>query len=145
MGRKRKLPSQWSDGTKKEYAKKLKRNFTQQVKDLELEEEINDMFKKDIGREKPSQVTERQVIAMISDFEVSDRKMMKILKKMREIFGKNAVTPHIREAIIERKKKVLQYFNVEDTTFKAKDGTDINRQFVYCEELELLLDFFRRK
>ena len=71
VGRKRKLPSQWSDGTKKEYAKKLKRNFTQQVKDLELEDEINDMFKKDIGREKPSQVTERQVIAMISDFEVS--------------------------------------------------------------------------
>ena len=90
VGRKRKLPSQWSDGTKKEYAKKLKRNFTQQVKDLELEDEINDMFKKKIGREKPSQVTQRHVIAMISDFEVSDRKMMKILRKMREIFGKNA-------------------------------------------------------
>ena len=36
VGRKRKLPSQWSDGTKKEYAKKLKRSFTQKVKDLEL-------------------------------------------------------------------------------------------------------------
>ena len=60
------------------------------MKDLELEDEIKDMFTKEVGREKPSQMTEGHVIAMISDFEVSDRKMMKILRKMREIFGKNA-------------------------------------------------------
>ena len=36
VGGKRKLPSQWSDGTKKEYTKKLKKSFTQKVKDLEL-------------------------------------------------------------------------------------------------------------
>ena len=53
-GRKRKLPFQWSDGTKKEYAKKLKKSFKQRVKDLELEEEIKDLFKRDQGREKPS-------------------------------------------------------------------------------------------
>ena len=37
QGRKRKLPNQWSDGTKKEYAKKLKRDFEERVKELELE------------------------------------------------------------------------------------------------------------
>ena len=141
QGRKRKLPNQWSDGTKKEYAKKLKRDFEERVKELELEEEINNMFKRDMGKDKPSQITEKEVVEMISDFEVSDRKMMKILRKMREIFGKKAVTPNIREAIIARKKKVLKYFKVENTTFKDKDGNDINRQFVFTEDLELLLDF----
>ena len=52
QGRKRMLPSQWSDGTKKQYAKKLKKNFKQRVKDMELEDEIKDMFKKEIGLEK---------------------------------------------------------------------------------------------
>ena len=141
QGRKRKLPNQWSDGTKKEYAKKLKTDFEERVKELELEEEINNMFKRDMGKDKPSQITEKEVVEMISDFEVSDRKMMKILRKMREIFGKKAVTPNIREAIIARKKKVLKYFKVENTTFKDKDGNDINRQFVFTEDLELLLDF----
>ena len=78
------------------------------MKELELEEEINNMFKRDMGKDKPSQITEKEVVEMISDFEVSDRKMMKILRKMREIFGKKAVTPNIREAIIARKKKVLK-------------------------------------
>ena len=66
---------------------------------------------------------------------------MSTLRKMREIFGKKAVTPNIREAIIARKKKVLIYFKVENTTFKDKDGNDINRHFVFTEDLELLLDF----
>ena len=57
----------------KKYAKKLKREFEERVKDLELEEEINNMFKRDMGKEKPSQITEKQVVEMISDFEVSDR------------------------------------------------------------------------
>ena len=48
-----------------------------------------------MGKEKPSQITEKQVVEMISDFEVSDRKMMKILRKMKQIFGKKAVTPNI--------------------------------------------------
>ena len=78
------------------------------MKELELEEEINNMFKRDMGKDKPSQITEKEVVEMISDFEVSDRKMMRILRKMREIFGKKAVTPNIREAIIARKKKVLK-------------------------------------
>ena len=53
------------------------------MKELELEEEINNMFKRDMGKDKPSQITEKEVVEMISDFEVSDRKMMKILRKMR--------------------------------------------------------------
>ena len=125
----------------KKYAKKLKREFEERVKELELEEEINNIFKRDMGKEKPSQITEKQVVEMISDFEVSDRKMMKILRKMKQIFGKKAVTPNIKEAIIERKKKVLKFFKVENTTFKDKDNDDINRQFVFTEDMELLLDF----
>ena len=45
QGRKRKLLSQWSDGTMKEYAKQLKKSSEQIVKDFELEKEIKDLFK----------------------------------------------------------------------------------------------------
>ena len=71
---------------KKKYAKKLKSEFEERVKELELEEEINNIFKRDMGKEKPSQITEKQVVEIISDFEASDRKMMKILRKMKQIF-----------------------------------------------------------
>ena len=60
---------------------------------------------------------------------------------MREFFGRNAFTPHIREAIIERKKQVVRYFKVKNTTFKSNGGSAIKRQFVFTEDLELLLDF----
>ena len=68
---------------------------------------------------------------MISDFEVSDRKMIRILRRMRELFGRNAFTPHIREAIIERKKQVVRYFKVENKTFQSNGGSDIKGQFVF--------------
>ena len=37
QGRKTMLPSQWSAGTKREYARRLKRSFNQKVKDFGLE------------------------------------------------------------------------------------------------------------
>ena len=65
----------------KKYARKLKSDFEERVKELELEKEINNMFKRDMGKDKPSQITEQQVVEIIFDFEVSGRKMMKILRK----------------------------------------------------------------
>ena len=51
QGRKRNCPEvqrvEWSDGTMKEYAKQLKKSFKQIVKDLELEKEIKDLFKRE--------------------------------------------------------------------------------------------------
>ena len=38
---------EWSDGTMKEYAKQLKKSFKQIVKDLELEKEMKDLFKRE--------------------------------------------------------------------------------------------------
>ena len=49
QGRKRKLPSEWSEATKKIYARKLKKSFKERVKDLGLEDEIKDLFKRDKG------------------------------------------------------------------------------------------------
>ena len=49
QGRKRKLPSEWSEATKKVYARKLKKSFKERVKDLGLENEIKDLFKRDKG------------------------------------------------------------------------------------------------
>ena len=49
QGRKRKLPSEWSEATKKVYARRLKKSFKERVKDLGLEDEIKDLFKRDKG------------------------------------------------------------------------------------------------
>ena len=55
-------------------------------------------------------MTEKEVINMIADFDLSDKKMMAILRRLKSLFGKKAFTPGIAEALIERKTvdKILQ-------------------------------------
>ena len=67
--------------------------------------------------------------------------MMGILKKLKEIFGKECFTPGIREALIERKKLVTKYFKREQTTFECSDGEVLDRNFIFTEDLDTLLDF----
>ena len=46
------------------------------------------MFKKDFAEKKEvSQCTEKEVVNMTRDSDVSDIKMMDILRRMKEIFG----------------------------------------------------------
>ena len=88
-----------------------------------------------------SKVTEKEIINMIGDFDLSDRKMLRILSRLKKLFGKKAFTPGIAEALIARKKNLTQYFKEEETTFYNSAGEEMKRRFVYTEELELLLEF----
>ena len=78
---------------------------------------------------------------MIADFDLSDIKMLKILRRLKKLFGKKAFTAGIREALIERKKGLTKYFKEEETTFYDSSGEELKRRFVYTEELEMLLEF----
>ena len=108
-----------------------------------LEEEMIKLIEKDSRQKDPqvSKVTEKEVINMIADFDLSDIKMLKILRRLKKLFGKKAFTAGIREALIERKKGLTKYFKEEETTFYDSSGEELKRRFVYTEELEMLLEF----
>jgi hypothetical protein len=134
-GRKAIIPSTWSENTKMEYARREKRSFKNRIKDMELEEFLEE---KD---ENLSKMTEKEVINIIGDFDISDRKMLKLLTRLRTMFGQKAFTPNIRDALIERKKSLTKFFKREEIKFEGTDGEELTRQFVYTEDLEILIDF----
>ena len=142
-GRPKKSPRKWSSVTKRLYAKKSKTEFEELMKDCGLSENIEKLLKKDSEQKEPalSQMTEKEVINMIADFDLSDKKMMAILRRLKSLFGKKAFTPGIAEALIERKKQLTKYFKEEETTFFNNQGEEVKRRFVFTESLDILLDF----
>ena len=142
-GRPKKSPRKWSSVTKRLYAKKSKTEFEELMKDCGLSENIEKLLKKDSEQKEPalSQMTEKEVINMIADFDLSDKKMMAILRRLKSLFGKKAFTPGIAEALIERKKQLTKYFKEEETMFVNSQGEEVKRRFVFTEGLEILLDF----
>ena len=115
----------------------------EEMKKRNLEDEVKKLMRKDSRQKDPlvSQATEKEIINIIADFELSDRKMIKILRRLRKLFGRKAFTPGIEAALIARKKRLTKYFKEEATTFYNNDGKELKRRFVFTEELELLLDF----
>ena len=60
---------------------------------LGLIDHIESRFKKDFAENKEvSQCTEKEVVNMIRDFDLSDIKMMDILRRMKEIFESGKAT-----------------------------------------------------
>ena len=119
--------------TKRLYAKKSKTQFEELMKDCGLSENIEKLLKKDSEQKEPalSQMTEKEVINMIADFDLSDKKMMAILRRLKSLFGKKAFTPGIAEALIERKKQLTKYFKEEETMFVNSQGEEVKRRFVF--------------
>ena len=142
-GRPKKSPGKWSSVTKRLYAKKSKNEFEENMKEFGLSENIEKLLKKDSQQKEPSlsKVTEKEVINMIADFDLSDRKMLNMLRRLKSLFGKKAFTPGIAEALIERKKQLTKYFKEEETTFFNNQGEEVKRRFVFTENLDILLDF----
>ena len=142
-GRPKKSPREWSTVTKRLYAKKSKQEFEENMKECGLSEDIEKLLKKDSQQNNPalSEMTEKEVINMIADFDLSDRKMLNILRRLKSIFGKKAFTPGIRDALIARKRKLTKYFKEEETTFVNSLGEEVKRRFVFTENLDILLDF----
>ena len=142
-GRPKKPPGELSSVTKRLYAKRSHNEFMEDIRKNNLEEEMIKLIEKDSRQKDPqvSKVTEKEVINMIADFDLSDIKMLKILRRLKKLFGKKAFTAGIREALIERKKGLTKYFKEEETTFYDSSGEELKRRFVYTEELEMLLEF----
>ena len=142
-GRPKKSPRKWSSVTKRLYAKKSKTQFFESMKECGLSEDVEKLLEKDAKQKEPalSKMSEKEVINMIADFDLSDRKMMNVLRRLKDIFGKKSFTPGIAEALIQRKKKLTKYFKEEETIFVDSQGKEVKRRFVFTEELELLLDF----
>ena len=113
------------------------------MKECGLSEDIEKLLKKDSQQKDPalSEMTEKEVINMIADFDLSDRKMLNMLRRLKSIFGKKAFTPGIREALIARKRKLTKYFKEEETTFVDSQGKEVKKRFVFTENLDILLDF----
>ena len=82
---------------------------------------------------------------MIKDVNISDRKMLLILQKMRQKWGRSIVTPNIREILVKRKTIMNRFFTCEfltpqtDKHFMAKNGTSLSRYVVYCHDLPGLI------
>ena len=142
-GRPKKPPGELSDVTQRLYAKKSQTEFMEEMKKRNLENEVKKLMRKD-SRQRDShisQATEKEIINLIADFELSDHKMIKILRRLRKLFGRKAFTPGIEAALIARKKRLTKYFKEEATTFYDNNDEELKRRFVFTEELEILLDF----
>ena len=113
------------------------------MKECGLSEDLEKLLKKDSRLKEPalSKMTEKEVINMIADFDLSDIKMLNMLRRLKSIFGKKAFTPGIAEALIERKKQLTKYFKEEETTFVNGEGEEVQRRFVFTESLDILLEF----
>ena len=113
------------------------------MKECGLSEDLEKLLKKDSRLKEPalSKMTEKEVINMIGDFDLSDVKMLNMLRRLKSIFGKKAFTPGIAEALIERKKQLTKYFKEEETTFVNGEDEEVQRRFVFTESLDILLEF----
>lgn len=141
-GRKRMAPENWSVETKRIYAKQIRNEFQTFIGELGLIDEIEKLLENDSKNyNKVSKVTENHIINMISDFDLSDRKMLKILKRMKEMFGERAFSNGIRDALITRKEKLIKYFKCEEFEFESGNGETMKRHMAYTEKLDNLLDF----
>ena len=113
------------------------------MKECGLSEQLEKLLKKDSQQKEPalSKMSEKEVINMIADFDLSDRKMLNMLRRLKSLFGKKAFTPGIAEALIERKRQLTKYFKEEETIFVNSQGEEVKRRFVFTENLDILLDF----
>ena len=124
-------------------AMKSQQEFEKNMKECGLSEDLEKLLKKDSRLKEPalSKMTEKEVINMIGDFDLSDVKMLNMLRRLKSIFGKKAFTPGIAEALIERKKQLTKYFKEEETTFVNGEDEEVQRRFVFTESLDILLEF----
>ena len=90
-------------------------------------------------------LTEEEVIQILKDTNISDRKMIAILKKIKEKWGKGVVTPNMRHLLIKRKALMKRFFSYRYLTskseicFQSKTGVPIPRYVVYCTDIPGLI------
>ena len=65
----------------------------------------------DIINNRVEPLTEDEVISLIKDANLSDRKMLIILQKIREKWGRKSITGNIRNHLVNRKKILNTFFS----------------------------------
>ena len=82
---------------------------------------------------------------MIKDSNISDKKMLLILQKMRQKWGRKIITPNIAKILVKRKTIMDQFFTCKlltphtDQYFMSKSGKSLSRYVVYCHDLPGLI------
>ena len=71
---------------------------------------------------------EEDVVDLIKDANVSDRKMLVILQKIREKWGRQSITPNIRDHLVRRKTILDRFF-----TYRLLRGAGKQKSDVYFE------------
>ena len=92
-------------------------------------------------------LSENDIIELITDNNLSDRNILRILQKLRRTFGNKVITKNIAKKLIAKKKVLDNFFTCkwlhEKSTlhFKSKCGKALQRCVVYCHDLPGLIAF----
>ena len=57
---------------------------------------------------------------------------------MRKKFGRNIITPKIKEKLRDRKRILDQFIHTEEIEFINKNGDKFKTSFVHCEDITAL-------
>ena len=97
--------------------------------------------KREASQTQTVQFSESEVLHMVKAGNLTDRQILAILERMRKEFGRNIITPKIKEKLRNRKRILDQYINNEGIEFINKDGDKFKTSFVYCEDITGLVNF----
>ena len=72
--------------------------------------------------------------------------VFKVFKNLRLKFGRKAVEPSMKQALIDRKKILVPYFSADVFAFENNDGKPVHRPMVYCKNVpELVFEIADRR
>ena len=80
------------------------------------------------------------VIAMKINAHMTLRQMFSILKDLRLKWGRCAVTSHLKDELKESRNYFEDLFTHENKKFEDKDGNEVIRPFIYCNDLTELIE-----
>ena len=121
------------------------RNNLDSYSDGLKEKIVHDVIKnnKDIVDDylKKESLTEEECIAMVNDARLTARQLISILRLLRLKFGRDIVTPKVKQALSKRNKLFDDLFTSEylEEKFEDKNGK-INRWLAYCTDSNELLE-----
>ena len=84
-------------------------------------------------------VDKLRVIGIAKDLNLSDRKVLRVLKHFRTSYGSSSVIPCAREILIKRKDIFSQFFETKTMKFEVKRekvSYEEERPFTYCSDLQ---------
>ena len=137
--------------------RQLRRRMKIRAEEISLQinentKEGRSLLLKEIIKKNPDLITNRvepleeeEIIELVKDANLSDRKILVILQKIREKWGRQSITPNIRDHLIRRKTILDRFFTYRllsntrkeesDVYFTSKLGTPLRRFVVFCHDV----------